>query len=683
MRRPRHSQKREKSALHERYSRWVVPGICICLIAITWMVFGQTLRHDFVNYDDDRYVYENSRILNGLTVSGVAWAFTHPHARNWHPLTTISHMLDSQLYGLKAGGHHFTNVLLHTVAALLLFLVLREMTGGPSRTGNIWRSAFVAAIFAIHPLRVESVAWVAERKDVLSAIFFMLTLGAYLRYVRRPSFVRYVILSILFACGLMSKPMLVTLPFLLLVLDYWPLGRIGHSRSWPKLLLEKIPLLLLSAASSILTFLIQKRGGFQALDLPLMLRIDNALTACVVYIRQLFWPAGLAPFYPRLEEWSGWKVALAFTFLLIITMAVVLRRRRNPYLFTGWFWYVGMLVPVLGIVQVGLQGWADRYTYLPHIGISIGVTWLVADLAAAWPRHRPALAAAAALVLGTFVWGASLQASHWRNSEALWATTLATTSGNAVAHNNLGDVLFKQGRTEEALSHYQKALEIHARNRQSGYNLPLAVTHTNLGSALRRKGLLDQAIDQYDQAIRSQPDYFDGYWNLAGALSEKGELDDAILAFRKALELRPEDAETHVNLGYVMLQKGMNEQAIVHFEKALQLEPDSLKALNNLAWLYATSGNPSIWNGPRAVTLAERAVKISAGNDPFFLHKLAAAYAANGNFPKALEVAEKGLQLATSQGNSTLIHELQRNIALYRSNTSLRDASRSNVPPSP
>src|SRR6266513_4169950 len=418
---------------------WLTIVICLFLAALTWLVFGQTLRHDFINYDDPRYVYENTKITSGVSLSGIAWAFTHIHSMNWHPLTTISHMLDCQVYGLKPGGHHFTNVLLHIVAAILLFLALQEMTG------TFWNSAFVAAVFAIHPLRVESVAWIAERKDVLSGVFFMLTLLAYVYYVRLPRVARYLLVLFVFACGLMSKPMLVTLPFVLLLLDYWPLARI-EGQFW-KRVLEKIPLIALSAASSVTTFLVQKGAVGHTEELPIFERINNAVVSYVLYIWQMLWPVDLAVFYPHPENrLPSWEIVSCLVLLACATVVAIALRKRRPYLITGWLWYLGMLVPVIGLVQVGWQGRADRYTYLPQIGLYIMVAWSAFDLTAPLRYQRAIVDGMAAVVLGALVWAASVQASYWRNSETLWTHALAVTPSNDVAENNLGIVLLSQSR---------------------------------------------------------------------------------------------------------------------------------------------------------------------------------------------------------------------------------------------
>src|SRR4029453_10336761 len=329
--------------------RWHIVGVCICLAVLTWIVFGQTLWHDFINYDDQRYVYENTKIKNGLSFGNIGLAFTHIHSTNWHPLTTISHMLDCQLYGLRSGWHHFTNILLHTLAVILLFVALTKMTGA------FWRSGFVAAVFAIHPLRVESVAWIAERKDVLSGVFFMLTLLAYLHYTRLPSVKRYLVVMLVLACGLMSKPMLVTLPFVLLLLDYWPLDRI-RGQFWMRVL-EKLPLVALSAISSIATLVAQKGAVGWTDELPILERVSNAVLSYVLYIWQMVWPARLAVFYPHPENTLPlWQIISSLLLLICVTAIAITLRKQRPYLITGWLWYLGMLVPVIGLVQVGWQG---------------------------------------------------------------------------------------------------------------------------------------------------------------------------------------------------------------------------------------------------------------------------------------------------------------------------------------
>jgi protein O-mannosyl-transferase len=686
-------------------TRWLSLGVCLFLIAITWLIFWQTLGHEFVNFDDHVYVYENPVITGGLTLPGIIWAFTHSHARNWHPLTTISHMLDCQLFGLNAGGHHFTNVFLHTIAVVLLFLVLRQMTGGPSRTGSVWRSAFVAALFAIHPLHVESVAWISERKDVLSSVFFMLTLGAYVRYARQPSAARYIMMSILFACGLMSKPMLVTLPFVLLLLDYWPLGRgpafaklpspkrFGESRATARqadvgsqwsvvrgLVFEKIPLFALSAASCLATLLVQRQAAGSIDQLPFASRVNNAIFTSIAYIWQMLWPVKLSVFYPHPDNrLLFWQVVLAVALLIAITAAVIALRQKRPYLITGWFWYLGMLVPVIGLVQVGEQARADRYTYLPQIGLYLALTWTIADLSVPWRRRREILGVAAAVVITALTWRAWIQTSYWKNSETLWTHTLAVTTDNDVAHNNLGFIFLQRGELDEAISHFQTALNIRANSPQTHYNLGSALVHNNLGNALVRKKLVDEAIAHYEKAVELRPDYADGHYNLGSALLQEGRIDEAIAHWQKTVSIQPNDAEAHTTLGDALLREGEIGQAIAQYQAALEIAPQSISTLNNLAWALSTCPDASLRNGARAIELAEKADQLSGGKNPTFMRTLAAAYAENGRFNDAIETAQRALQLATAQGNFALADKLEKDLDLYRTNSPLRHFSPTNV----
>jgi protein O-mannosyl-transferase len=541
-------------------------------------------------------------------------------------------MLDCQLYGLNAGGHHFTNVLFHTVAVVLLFVVLQQMTGA------LWRSAFVAAVFAIHPLHVESVAWIAERKDVLSGVLFMLTLLAYVHYARSPSTWRYLIVAFVFALGLMSKPMLVTLPFVLLLLDYWPLRRIIDQRSdvgrqLLNLLLEKIPLVALSAVSSVVTFLAQRGALGWTEQLPMLSRVNNALVTYVVYVLQMFWPVNLAVFYPHPENRLPlWEIILALTVLSGITTTAIILRKKAPYFITGWFWYLGMLVPVIGLVQVGWQGHADRYTYLPQIGLYIAGTWPVADLSLSWRRRRILLGAAALLVIGALTCCAWIQTSYWRDSETLFTHALAVTRHNDVAENNLGIVFLQQGQLDDAISRLQAAIDL-------------------------------------------RPENGPAHNNLAKALLQKGRLAEAMVHYRKFLEIEPENVEARNILGTALIQQGRIREAIEQWQDALAIEPENGNAASNLAWVFATCPDDSIRNGTRAVELAEEALRISGGKIPMIFRVLAAAYAENGRFSEAIESAQRGAELANNQGNPGLATELQSNIALYQASTPLRDSS--------
>ena len=649
--------------------------ICLGLVAVTWAVFGQTLAHDFVNFDDHVYVYENPLVLRGFSTQGMIAAFTHTHARNWHPLTTISHMLDCQLYALNAGGHHLTNVILHTIAVLLLFLVLRQMTDA------LWQSAFVAALFAIHPLHVESVAWIAERKDVLSAVFFMLTLAAYTRYARAPSPARYLLVALLFTFGLMSKPMLVTLPFVLLLLDYWPLDRIGDQKSelrcrLRRLITEKIPLFALSALSCIATLLAQKQGPLVIDQLPFGWRLNNAFTSYVTYVWQMFWPTRLAVFYPHPNNRMPlWEVTMAVTALVVIIFAVVSLRGTKPYLVTGWFWYLGMLVPVIGFVQVGEQAHADRYTYLPQIGLYIMLAWAVGDLVSESARRvrRQFLAVAGTAIITLLGVCALVQTSYWKNSETLWNHTLAVTGDNDVAENNLGFLFLRKGELDKAISHLQSALDIRSRNTATHYSLGAALIQNNLGNALARKYLSDDAIGHFQEAVRLRPDYADAYFNLGSVLFQQGRIGEAITQWHQALAIRPRDAEAHTNVATALRKQGRLKEAISEYEQALSIVPDNSAALNNLAWILATSSDPSMRDGARAVILAVKAVQISGGRDPNFVRTLAAARAEAGQFAEAVATAEAAKALASTQSKPELASRLEAEIALYRAEVALRE----------
>jgi tetratricopeptide (TPR) repeat protein len=655
--------------------------VYLSLTAITWLVFGQTLRHDFVNFDDHVYVYDDPLVTRGLTINGIVGAFTHAHARNWHPLTTISHMLDCQLYGLNAGGHHFTNLVLHTIAVLLLFRVLRITTGA------FWPSAFVAALFAIHPLHVESVAWVSERKDVLSAIFFMLTVAAYVRYARAPSAGRYFLVAMVFALGLMSKPMVVTIPFVLLLLDYWPLRRFdkvalveskGGIAGWLNrrpnyLFLEKTPLLVLSALSCLVTIRAQDRATGLLAQLPLTWRLNNALVSYIEYVRQTFWPAGLAVFYPHPNDaLSVWQVALAISFLLAISAMAILLRKKHPYVLAGWFWYVGMLVPVIGIVQIGEQGHADRYTYLPHIGLFLLIAWTAADFSTAWRLRRRYLWLVATTTIAVLSYIAVVQTSFWKNSEDLWNHTLSVTSNNDFAHNNLGFLFLRRGELDKAISHFETALKIRSGNSQPRYNLGTALVHTNLANALAREGRSEEAVMHYEEAVKLRPDYGDAYYNFGSVLFQQGRIDDAIAEWEKALAIQPNDAGAHTSLGNAFLKKGWPDKAIAHYQKAVEIDPREVNACNNMAWVLATSSDASIRNGATAVSLAAQAVEISGGKDANFFRTLAASYGECGKFADAIAAAEKGREIAIWRGDSQLARTLERDIALYRANTPLQ-----------
>ena len=589
----------------------VTIAVCLGLTLLVWLVFAQTLRYDFVNFDDDRYVYENSEVSRGLTLDGFKWLLTHSHASLWHPLTTLSHMLDCQIYGLKPAGHHLTNIVLHNLGAVLLFLVLRQMTtkghanAGAARSSD-WRSAFVAAIFAIHPMRVESVAWVAERKDVLSGVFFMLTLGFYARYARAPNIRRYVTMAILLVCGLMSKATFVTVPAVLLLLDYWPLRRAGDFSSWRRLVIEKIPLFVLSAAAAVVTLLAQTVTMATLDQLPFLPRLNNAVVSIVVYLRQMFWPTGLAAFYPHPHnQLNIWVVSGSALLIVIITSVAVFLRQKHPSMFVGWFWFLILIFPVLGFFQAGLQGHADRFTYLPHIGITFALTWTVADLTQQWRYGRALLASVAAGVVIACALCAWKQTTYWRDSITLWERALAVTSNNQIAHQNLAAALWSRGRLAESKIHSREAEIVHARMILGDY---------------------------------------------------------------------PFDITTRDNLGVLLVQSGDARGAITQWETNLQIDPNDGNALNNLAWVLATYPDESIRNGKRAVELAEKAVALPGGDMPIVLRTLAAAYAENGDFPKAAAITQRAIDLATGQGNNSLAETLRHELELYQASNPYRES---------
>ncbi len=695
-----------------------IAGICIGLVALVWIVFGQTVGHPFINYDDGAYVFRNEQVMRGLSAQGIKWSLTHPVSGNWHPLTVLSHMLDCQFYGVAPSGHHFTNVVLHSLAVLLLFVALWKMTtgsappGDPTPTGTIWRSAFVAGIFAIHPLRVESVAWIAERKDVLSAVLFMLTIIAYLDYTRRPSFARYATTAVLFAAGLMAKPMLVTLPALLLLLDYWPLGRTRSAKRqaaapfaarrfnvsrFLSLLAEKIPLFALSAASAIATVIAQSKEIDLANATPLGSRIGNAFVSLVIYLRQTFWPKDLAVFYPK-RALPIWEVIVAIAVVLAISAAAFVLRRQRPYLLVGWLWFAGMLVPVIGIIQVGGQAHADRYTYLPQIGLCLAVTWGAADLFATVRSRRVILGAASFTVLLALTCSAYIQTKYWRSSEALWQHAVAVTSDNenayehlseaylergrvadavaaaqhavdgrgdsAYAHGVLGAALTRQGKINEAIEHLRKAIELDPK-------LPRA--HFNLANAVAQRGDSTEAIAEYKTELESYPDSAESHNNLANVLLRTGKVDEALEHLQKALYLNPNYPEARNNLAIALSQKGQISKAVAEWNKTLAIDPNNLEAQCNLGWVLSTSSDSSVRNGTTAVELTQRALRLSGGKNARIWRLTAAAYAEAGQFESAIKAAQNGIAIAEKEGNAALVQTLESNIKLFEQRMPLRD----------
>jgi tetratricopeptide (TPR) repeat protein len=544
---------REPSALTS------TPVVIAALTAITLAAFWGVWLGGFV-YDDMHYVVENPHVQQGLTARTVAWAFTSFHASNWHPLTWLSHAVDHSIFGLDPAGHHGVNLLLHIVNVALLFVVLVEMTGARGR------SAVVACFFAIHPLHVESVAWVAERKDVLSTLFLFLTLLAYTRYARRPAVGRYVVVTILFALGLMSKPMLVTLPCLLLLLDAWPLGRLDR-RNWRTRVAEKIPLLVLSALSSAVTLAAQRPRALAPLsaDFSVSVRIANALVSYATYLAETVWPSGLSVLVPHPGAGiAPWKVIVALAVLSGITWGAVRLRRTAPYLLVGWLWYVGTLVPVIGLVQVGQQAMADRYTYVPLLGVFIAIAWGVEGLVRGRPATRRAVQAATVGIVVVLSVTTHAQVRHWRDARALFLHALDLNPDNAVAHTTLGVLAMNEGRPDEALRHLSEAVRI-----EPAY--PEA--HFNLGVLYSKLGRRAEAITAYRTAIELRPDSPRAHTNLGALMVGAGFVREGIAQFRTALELRP-TPQAYVNLGIALEHDGKTDEAVELYRRALEIDPE-------------------------------------------------------------------------------------------------------------
>ncbi len=675
-----------------------MPGLCLLLVVLVLLVFAQCVRFEFVNYDDYTFVLKNEHVLRGLTWENGRWALTAGMGTNtadidyWRPLSVMSHMLDVQWFGLKPSAHHAVSVGLHALTAVALLLVLQSMTG------MLWRSAFVAAVFAIHPLHVESVAWVAERKDVLSGLFFVLTLGAYTRYVRRPFHVgNYLLVLLLFVLGVMSKPMLVTLPCVLLLLDYWPLNRAGTAPV-TRLLMEKAPFFIISLAAAVVT----KQGPGcipeeTLATLPWYWCMANGLVSYGIYLVQTVCPTGLACFYPH----PGRSLALgSLGFALVVLGAItvgVLHASGRRYLTVGWLWYLGMLVPVIGFIQAGNQRHADRYTYLSMIGLSLMVAWAAADWAGDRRSRRVALGSVAVVVLCVLMVAAHQQTSYWRDSRTLWTHAIECTSNNALAYNNLGSTLIEKGQPELALASYRQSLAIKPDDAGARFNLgvtlfqqgqfdeailqlqqtvasdpQLADAHTSLALALLQKGELNSAIAHFHQTVNIRPDAA-AHRNLGNALLQAGQVQDAIASYQRGIDVSPRDAETHFSLGMTYLRMGQVKTAVVQFQKVLENNPAHLPALNNLAWLLATSNEDALRNGPQAVALAERAIQTPSGNNPFLLHTLAAAYAETGQFEKAAQTAQHAAEMAATQGTNALAEQIRAARHRYLSGAPLRD----------
>jgi len=565
-----------------RRSLFAGAALAVIIVAVFWPVLGSR----FVDFDDNQLVYENPYVLAGLSWEGVRWAFSSFSTGNWLPLSFLSHMLDVQLFGLNAGGHHLTSLLLHLTSSVLLFLFLRSLTGA------FWRSALVATLFAVHPLHVESVAWVSARKDVLSALFWILTMAAYLWYVRRPVAGRFVLVGAVFTVGLLAKQMLVSLPFVLLLLDWWPLGRLGAARipgsqvggetgsagTALRLVLEKFPLLILSLIFSVVALAAQKAVETVSSlgDLPLGIRLVNALVSYAGYLVKTVWPNNLTFFYPH--PGSGiplWKFMASLILMGVVT-TLVIRWRRQGYLAMGWFWYVGTLAPVIGLVQVGVQGMADRYTYLPLIGIFIMASWGSAVPAHGDRRRRRWLGVIAGAVICLYVIIAHRQVEYWKDSYTLSSHAVRMTSDNWMALKILGQAYYDLGQPDESVRSFAASISIMPRHAPSRYNL---------GVVLFKQGRIDQAADEFRAALHLEPELAQAHYNLGICLTQLGKFDEAIASFREATRIKPDHAGAHFNMGLLLERQGRRDEAISEYRETLRVRPDHANARERLTEL--------------------------------------------------------------------------------------------------
>lgn len=645
-------------SLLSNYPKTMVSFVLVGMIIV---IYFQVYHFEFVGFDDNEYVYENPHVTTGISLENIVWAFSAFHSNNWHPLTWISHMLDCQFFGLHPGWHHLVNLFFHIVNSVLLFLVLSMMTGG------LWQSAFVAAIFAIHPLHVESVAWVAERKDVLSAFFWMLTLWAYQAYVKCPGIKRYFLILLFFTLGLLSKPMVVTLPFVLLLLDYWPLGRIQLQEkqcdfkncilAQKNVILEKIPLVILSGASSVMTFVAQSHGGvvksFETF--PMISRISNAFVSYLIYIKKMIYPENLAFQYPYPENLDLWKGSGAVLTVLLITFLALRMASKKPFFIVGWLWYLGTLVPVIGLVQVGMQSMADRYMYIPMVGLLIVVSWGVSEYIQKRKILKTVSFGFAIIIIPMLIGASWKQTGYWESSNKMLEHTLKVTSNNYIAHDTLGVNLFLEGKTDEAIYHYLKAAQIYPKNYYTQFNLGVArfqqgkmdeaiehytkaVTlepnyakaHCNLGAAFFQKKEYQKAEAHFLKAITIEPDYVDANYNLGVLYYTEGRMDEAIPCFLKVVAMRPV-ADAYYYLGSVFVKKGMPEKAVTNFQAALRQKPDSIEILLPLAGILLKQGRFQ-----EAITYYSDALRLSP-NNLVAHHNIGMAFFNNGQIDKAIQ----------------------------------------------
>jgi tetratricopeptide (TPR) repeat protein len=658
--------------------------IYIGIVAITLIAYEPIRNNGFVSYDDPRYITANPDIKAGITWQSFGRAFTQPHYYMWHPLTTLVNMLNYELFGMNAVGHHIVSLLLHIISALLLFRIFSDMTGA------IWASAFVAAVFAVHPVQVESVAWAAELKTATSGLFWLLTMVVYIRYTNQPRTGRYLLLQLVFGLCILTKPTVVTLPFVLLLLDYWPLGRV----KWGRSIIEKIPLLVMSAILSAITFVASQRGGAVASleRIPLDFRIANMFISYMRYIGKAIWPSRLAVFYPplpsNLPETTA--VVCASLFILMTALSIYIGRRKR-YIVVGWLWYVGALVPTIGLVQAGAQAMANRYMYIPILGLLIIIAWAVRDIIADRPRWKiiPAVLAVAALSSAIIL--TRMQVRHWQNSMTLFEYALQVSENNAVAENSYGCALFEAGRDSEAVLHLSNAVRIspifsEARNnlgkvflKQGKLNEAIACfnelinrkkdsaeVNYNLAVALSIQKKYDAAAKYFARTLVLDPKYLDVHSKMGAVLLAAGRADEAIPHLNEALQINPEQVEVYVKLGTAYTLFGKYELAIQNWTRAVELEPNNAGVLNNLAWLLATVSDASARKADKAIEFATRACELTGYNDPEQLDTLAVAYAAAGRFDDALAKAKQAVNIAKVRSQDKLVSEIQSRIELYQ-----------------
>ncbi|MCY2961661.1 MAG: tetratricopeptide repeat protein [Planctomycetota bacterium] len=668
--------------------RWLT---LVLLGAATIAAFFGVTRAGWILFDDPDYVVHNAHVSNGFTLDGIAWMFTHPHVGNFHPLTTLSHMLDCELFGLDPRGPHAVNLALHVANALLVCLVLAAYTGA------WWRSALIAALFALHPLRVESVAWISERKDVLSGLFFWLTVWAYLRWTRSPTRGRQAWMIGMAALGLLSKPMLVTLPFVLLLLDWWPLDRLGRGGSfdWPTLrarVREKLALFAVSLIVCVTTWQAQRASGAVVAieQLPLPVRLSNAALAIPRYLQSIAWPSDLAPYYPYDRGVPPIVPILWGAATVLVTIGALLVARKRPWLTVGWLWFLGMLAPVIGVVQVGGQSLADRYTYLPATGIAIALVFEVARLSRDSVLLNRAAAGLLSAALVASAYATQRQVALWRDTETLFAHTLRVTKGNPLAHQVFANVALEKGDIDSALEHFRKALELSPDyvEAHSGLGValgmkgrydeaiveirralqarPTAEYHYNLGFALAQQGKFADAIGEFQAALSLEPAHLPSLIRLGNAFGSLGRQDEAAAVLEKALELAPKNVDALRFMAITQVLKGDVETAIRHYERLLQVDPRDLDALNNIAWIRATHADPSHRNGSVAVLLAERARDASPTPNATLFSTLAAAYAETGRFAEAVRAGERAVELARTEKDAAAEKSFESQLELYR-----------------